>query len=209
MSFDPLVRIACGVEYNGAAYRGWQDQKSQPDTVTVQQSVEKALSFVANEPVEIVCAGRTDCEVHATAQAIHFDTRVSRSTDSWLLGGNANLPADIRLQWVKVVAEEFHARFSAVSRAYRYVIDNSPRQSAILQSRVSWHRRPLDEKAMGLGAHSLLGEHDFSSFRAKACQANRPIRTITQLDIHRSGRFIYIDIAANAFLYHMVRNIVG
>ena len=203
-----MTRIVCGLEYDGSAYRGWQRQLTT-STPTVQGTLEKALSFVANQPVEVVCAGRTDCGVHATSQVVHFDTDVIRSQRSWLLGANANMPADVRLQWVRQASEDFHARFSALSRSYRYVIYNHAMTSAILRSRVCWERQPLDEARMASAAQYLIGEHDFSSFRARACQANRPVRTITRLQVSRQQQFVYLDIDANAFLYHMVRNIAG
>ncbi|MEE9492922.1 MAG: tRNA pseudouridine(38-40) synthase TruA [Gammaproteobacteria bacterium] len=203
-----MTRIVCGLEYDGSAYRGWQRQLAT-NTPTVQGALEKALSFVANQPVDVVCAGRTDCGVHATSQVIHFDTTVARSHRSWLMGGNANMPADVRLQWVREASEDFHARFSAISRSYRYVIYNHTLASAILRSRVCWERQALDETRMADAASYLVGEHDFTSFRARACQANRPVRTITRLQVTRQGQFVYLDIDANAFLYHMVRNIAG
>lgn len=200
------MRYACGVEYNGAGFHGWQQQ---PHARSVQGDVQAALSKVANHPVQVVCAGRTDSGVHATMQVIHFDSEAPRTLYSWLMGVNANLPSDVCVLWVKEVNEEFHARFSARLRCYRYVILNRHISSALLRHRASWDYRPLDEKRMNEAAGILVGEHDFSSFRATGCQANSPIRTIHRLEVTRSGLFLYIDVQANAFLHHMVRNIAG
>ena len=175
----------------------------------MQANVGRALSKVANQPVKVVCAGRTDTGVHATWQIIHFDSDVERSPRSWVLGANANLPDSVRLLSAQSVDDTFHARFSALSRYYRYVILNRDVRTALLRQRVSWHYQPLDVCLMQQAAELLHGEHDFSSFRAVACQANNPVRTIQRLDISRSGDFLYLDIQANAFLHHMVRNIAG
>ncbi|MFQ5642945.1 MAG: tRNA pseudouridine(38-40) synthase TruA [Thiogranum sp.] len=200
------MRIACGVEYNGAGFCGWQRQHHAR---SVQADVEAALSRVADHPLQVVCAGRTDSGVHATWQIIHFDSEAVRSDRSWVLGANANLPADVRLLWARAVDDDFHARFSAQERRYRYVILNREIRSALLHRQVTWHYRPLELSRMQEGALHLLGEHDFSSFRALACQAHSPVRTIHRLDISRSGEYLYLDIVANAFLHHMVRNIAG
>jgi len=200
------MRIACAVEYDGAGYSGWQRQEHAR---SVQESVEKALSFVADHPVDVSCAGRTDAGVHATRQVIHFDTAAPRSERSWLLGANANLPDDVRITCVQPVDDGFHARFSARARSYRYVILNSDVPSALLRRRVTWEHRPLDVAAMRRAARCLIGEHDFSSFRAVACQAKSPVRTIHRLALARSGQLVYLDVQANAFLHHMVRNIAG
>jgi tRNA pseudouridine38-40 synthase len=175
----------------------------------VQAAVERALSFVAAHPVEVSCAGRTDAGVHAAWQVIHFDSGARRSQRSWLLGGNANLPAAVRMLQVQPVAADFHARFSARSRSYRYVILNREVPGALLRGRVTWERRPLQVERMQQGAGYLLGEHDFNAFRAVACQARSPVRTIHRLRVVRSGALVYLDIEANAFLHHMVRNIAG
>ncbi len=198
--------IACGVEYDGAGFSGWQ---SQPHAPSVQAEVEAALSKVADHPVQLCCAGRTDAGVHATHQVIHFETTAERRDRSWVLGTNANLPAEITLTWACRVDDNFHARFSAEARSYRYVILNREIPSALLRRRVTWVHEPLDADRMQAGAGYLLGEHDFSSYRATACQARSPVRTIHRLDIRRHGDFIYLDIEANAFLHHMVRNIAG
>ncbi len=200
------MRIALGIEYDGSAFFGWQRQAG---TRTVQGCLEQAVSQVANHPVTVVCAGRTDTGVHATGQVVHFDSEAPRSLRSWLLGINSNLPADANVSWVQPVEEDFHARFRAESRQYRYVILNRPTRSALLRQRVCWEHQTLDESAMGEGARHLLGEHDFTSFRTVACQAKHPVRTLQRLDVQRSGEFIYIDVQANAFLHHMVRNIAG
>lgn len=200
------MRIACAVEYDGSAYSGWQRQAR---VRSAQAAVERALSFVADHRVEVSCAGRTDAGVHATWQIIHFDTEAERSPRSWLLGSNANLPGDVRLLWAQPVDTAFHARFSAEARRYRYVILNSEVPSALLRQRVTWEHRQLDAARMQQGAAYLLGEHDFSAFRAVACQAKSPVRDVQHLEIRRSGRLLYLDIQANAFLHHMVRNIAG
>ena len=200
------MRIVCRVEYNGAGFYGWQ---RQPHARSVQADIEAALSRVANQPVQVVCAGRTDSGVHATGQIIHFDSPVERSERSWMLGANANLPDDARLLWARTVDDDFHARFSAQERSYRYIILNREVRSALLHRQVTWHYQPLEVSRMQEGARYLLGEHDFSSFRALACQAHSPVRTIHRLDVTRSGDYLYLDVVANAFLHHMVRNIAG
>lgn len=199
-------RLAIGIEYDGTAYNGWQ---IQPHAPSIQQSLNTAISVVAAEAVECVGAGRTDTGVHATGQVAHFDTTAVRSIRSWLLGVNSNLPSDINVNWVSEVDSDFHARFSARSRSYRYVILNRPVRSALLRHRAWWVLKPLDEVRMQRAADTLLGEHDFSSFRAAACQASSPVRTISELTVRRDGEFIYVDCSANAFLHHMVRNLVG
>lgn len=200
------MRVACGVEYDGAGYSGWQ---AQPHASSVQAVVEKALSKVANHPVQLCCAGRTDAGVHATHQVVHFETTAGRREREWLLGSNANLPDDVTLTWVHGVDDDFHARFSAEARSYRYVILTREVPSALLRRRVTWVHERLDAERMQTGAGYLLGEHDFSSYRATACQARSPVRTVHRLDVSRQGDFIYLDIQANAFLHHMVRNIAG
>lgn len=200
------MRTALGIEYDGAAFCGWQRQTSGR---TVQGCVEQALSRVANQPVSVVCAGRTDTGVHATGQVIHFDSSAARLPENWVRGANANLPGDIRIQWACDVADAFHARFAARRRHYRYIILNAPSAPALLRDRVCWERLPLHVERMQQAARYLLGEHDFTSFRAAACQAKSPTRTIHRLDVTRAGRCIYIDVVANAFLHHMVRCIAG
>lgn len=201
-----MKKIALGIEYDGSAYNGWQSQKHG---YAVQQAVEKAISTVADHKVNIICAGRTDSGVHALGQVIHFETSAARSDYSWIRGVNANLPKDVSIHWAKPVSENFHARFSALSRRYQYIILNQFSRPAILSKRVTWQGKPLDIDSMSKAAEQLLGEHDFSSYRTVACQAKSPIRTIHQLDVGKKGQYICIDICANAFLHHMVRNIAG
>jgi tRNA pseudouridine38-40 synthase len=201
------VRFAAGVEYNGARFHGWEIQ--QPEIRTVQGEVEKALSKVANHFVRVITAGRTDTGVHASGQVIHFESDAPRSERAWVYGANANLPSDVCLSWVQPVSDEFHARFSALSRSYRYVIFNRPVRSAISVAERTWVYRPLDEQRMQVAANDLVGEHDFSSYRAVACQAKSPVRTIHRLEVVRQGEEITINVNANAFLHHMVRNIAG
>ena len=201
-----MNRLAISVEYDGTAYCGWQ---IQPHAPSVQQSLNDALSMVADEPVHCVGAGRTDTGVHASGQVAHFDTLAERSPRSWLLGVNSNLPADINLRNVWLVDEHFHARFSAIRRAYRYIILNRPVRSALARDRAWWVHRPLAVETMAAAAGCLVGEHDFSSFRAAECQARSAIRNLLVLSVAQSGDRIVIDCEANAFLHHMVRNIVG
>jgi tRNA pseudouridine38-40 synthase len=200
------LRLALGVEYDGSRFAGWE---AQPGRRTVQEAVETALSRVADHPVRVVCAGRTDAGVHAWGQVVHFDAGVERPERAWLLGGNANLPADVGLAWLRPVPDDFDARRSALRRRYRYLFYNHPLRPALLRERVSWECRPLDAERMQQGAAFLLGEHDFSAFRAAACQARSPVRRIERLEVRRQGRLIAIDVVANAFLHHMVRNIAG
>lgn len=200
------ARIALGVEYDGTAYNGWQRQRNG---IGVQALLEKALSRVANETIEVNCAGRTDTGVHASGQVVHFDTRVERSNRDWLLGTNSNLPDDINATWVRCVDADFHARFSATARHYRYRILNRPERSSLYRHRAWWVCPQLDDRAMQAGADYLLGEHDFSAFRATGCRASTACREVTSLVIERTQYWITLDITANAFLQHMVRNITG
>ncbi len=199
-------KFAIGIEYSGANYCGWQQQR-QCDSI--QQNLQEAIGFVANHPVQLVCAGRTDAGVHAVEQVAHFESDSKRDTRAWILGSNCQLPRDIRIKWIVPVAEEFHARYSAVARSYRYIILNSEVPSAIFHDRCHWDFHPLDHHKMHDCAQVLLGEHDFSSFRAAGCQAKSACRNVHSVDIFRQGELVYLDIKANAFLYHMVRNIVG
>ncbi|MDM8567303.1 tRNA pseudouridine(38-40) synthase TruA [Candidatus Halobeggiatoa sp. HSG11] len=201
-----MMRIALGIEYVGDNFFGWQ---VQPQLRTVQGCVELALSKVADHPVRVFCAGRTDTGVHALGQVVHADVQVQRSMDSWLLGTNSCLPRDISILWVKLVDENFHARFSAQARYYRYIIFNRPVRPAILHKKVTWEYRALNVQSMQMASKYLIGTHDFSSYRAVACQAKSPIRTILSLNIERVDEKVIIDIAANGFLHHMVRNIAG
>ena len=200
------MRFAAGVEYDGCGFFGWQ---RQTEGRTVQSCVEKALSKVADHSLKVVCAGRTDSGVHATGQVIHFDTEADRPTGNWLRGTNANLPDDVSVQWLVRIDEAFHARFSATQRHYRYIIYNHPCRPALLRNHVCWQHAELDAGIMAAAGRYLLGEHDFTSFRAVACQAHSPIRTIHSLEVRRSDRFVTIDVIANAFLHHMVRCIAG
>jgi tRNA pseudouridine38-40 synthase len=200
------MRIAAILEYDGSAFSGWQRQDHER---SVQQSVEDALSKVANEAVQVTTAGRTDTGVHALAQVIHFDTSAERSTYSWVRGANTYLPEDVSLLWAGQVAEGFHARFGATGRYYRYVIFNRSVRPTTLRSRVSWEYRPLDAERMQAGARHLVGSHDFTSFRASECQAHSPVRELRALTVTRDGDFVHIQAYANAFLHHMVRNIAG
>jgi len=208
------MRIALGVEYDGANFSGWQIQERGR---TVQGCVEQALAQVANHEVRVHCAGRTDSGVHATGQVVHFECDAVRSDRSWVRGANANLPDEVAVIWAKPVSDQFHARFSAQRRRYRYVIYSRSVRPTFLARRVTWDYRPLDIERMQAAANHLLGEHDFSSYRACGCQAKSPVRTVHELNIHKSiqsqsgehGEFIMVDIEANAFLHHMVRNVVG
>lgn len=203
------MRICLTIEYNGSNYHGWQKQANRPDLITVQGCVEEALSKVAASEIKVVCAGRTDVGVHAQNQVVHFDTEIERPLDAWLLGGNSNLPKDISIKTVKEVDDTFHARFSATARRYRYIIYNHKTRPAILNKLATWHRKPLDIKKMHKASQHLLGEHDFSSFRGCDCQSKTPMRNVHSLKVSARGKLVIIDIKANAFLLHMVRNIVG
>ncbi len=200
------MRIAMGVEYDGTNYVGWQFQENG---VSVQAVVEEAISRVADEPIRVVCAGRTDTGVHALGQVVHFDTNAHRDERSWVFGANTHLPKDVAVLWARPVDDEFHARFSAKLRRYRYVILNRAVRPTFLAYRVAWEYRPLDEVRMAEAATFLLGEHDFSAYRAAGCQSKTPVRRIETLNIERKQDVIIIDIVANAFLHHMVRNIAG
>lgn len=200
------MRWAACIEYDGTAYSGWQ---SQPHAPSVQDSLEAALSRVADEPIRTVCSGRTDSGVHAQGQIVHFDTDADRRERSWLLGSNRWLADDIAPQWFVRVPETFHARFNAVARDYRYCILDRDAPSALWRSRV-WHvHRRLDYEAMRDAARALLGQHDFNAFRAAGCQAKTPVRNVHRLEVRRLGDWVRIDVRANAFLHHMVRNIAG
>ncbi len=200
------MRIAIGIEYDGTAYNGWQRQQNGTG---VQQCVEQALSQVADEPLVVHGAGRTDTGVHASAQVAHFDTDRRRIERGWLLGANSNLPNDISVTWVRPVSDEFHARFSATERRYRYVILNRLVRPALERERAWWVCQALDEKVMHEAAQHLVGSHDFSSFRAALCQAKSPQRIVREISVSRHGDRLNIDIRANAFLHRMVRNITG
>ena len=201
-----MSRIALGLEYQGTAFCGWQ---TQPSACAVQDALERALAAIAGEEVATVCAGRTDAGVHALAQVVHFDTGVIRPASAWVHGVNTLLPASVAVTWARPVTDDFHARYSAQERCYRYVLLNHPLRPALNQGRVGWFHAPLDLERMRAAAQCLLGEHDFSAFRSAECQAKSPVREMRRLILRKSGDYIVFDLAANAFLHHMVRNIVG
>lgn len=207
-SFKPGDRVALALSYDGSRYHGWQSQR-KPQVATVQETLEKALSCIADAPIKVQCAGRTDAGVHASHQLVHFDCPVARDEKAWVAGSNTHLPREIAVQWAKPVAADFHARFSATARRYRYIIHNAPARSALLASGVTYQSRPLDHQLMHEAAQALLGERDFTSFRAVACQSNTAMRNVHFVEVTRRGRLVIIDIQANAFLLHMVRNIAG
>ncbi len=200
-------RIALGIEYDGSGFCGWQMQSH--GTRTVQHEIERALSIVADHGVQVVCAGRTDTGVHATGQVVHFDTHAERQTKAWVMGVNANLPDDVCVHWARPVGADFSARFSATRRSYRYVIQQRTARPALYHQRVAWVYQELDTRAMHEAAQALLGENDFSSFRSSACQSEHAMRFMQSVEVSAEGMFVYFDIRANAFLHHMVRNIVG
>jgi tRNA pseudouridine38-40 synthase len=200
------MRIALGLEYDGSAFCGWQ---SQAGGGAVQDALEAALSIVADRPTRVVCAGRTDAGVHALAQVVHFDTDAVRPDTAWVRGVNAHLPPSVAVRWAQPVAEEFHARFSALGRRYRYLLLNRGERPGLMARRVGWCHRPLDVDVMAAAAALLLGEHDFSAFRSVECQAKSPIKTLRRADVARHGDLLVFDFEASAFLHHMVRNLVG
>jgi tRNA pseudouridine38-40 synthase len=200
------MRIAVGLEYDGRGYSGWQHQGHAR---TVQQVVEQALAKVADHPVRVTAAGRTDAGVHATLQVVHFETAAERRPRAWLLGANGNLPPDVGALWAQPVADRFDARRSALSRSYRYLIDNRMPRPALSHGLATWERRALDAERMHAAAQALVGEHDFSAFRALSCQARSARRRIDALRVWRDGDLVQLEVRANAFLHHMVRNIVG
>ena len=216
------MRIAAGIQYRGTAYSGFQEQSPHPQPLSckrgrgvsqeipsIQAALEKAFSKVANHPLKIICAGRTDKGVHATGQVIHFDTDIDRTEHAWLCGANLYLPRDIAVVWIKKTSNDFHARFSALSRTYRYTIYNSAIRPVLDAEIVTWHFAELNLILMQLAAQHLIGEHDFTSFRGSGCQSKSPRRCIESISIAQQGQYIILEITANAFLYHMVRNIVG
>tara|TARA_R110001592_G_scaffold138511_4_gene357626 strand:- start:6364 stop:7287 length:924 start_codon:yes stop_codon:yes gene_type:complete len=200
-------RVALCISYNGNQYFGWQSQKD--DLPTVQKFVEKAISLVANEQIQVVCAGRTDKSVHSSYQVVHFETSAKRDLRSWVFGCNANLPKDISVFWAGEVDEDFHARFSASSRRYNYAIYNHPVRPSNFSTELTWCHHPLDARAMHEAAQYLVGKHDFTSFRAVGCQSKSPIRSLEFVNVRRYGNIVLLDIKGNAFLHHMVRNIAG
>ena len=202
------MRVALGLTYNGSAYEGWQSQLSGN---TVQDKLELALAKFSTQTIRVNCAGRTDAGVHGLMQVVHFDTQLDRETASWVRGTNTFLPTDIAVQWAKVVPDEFHSRGSAIARRYAYVVLESPVRPSVESGRVGWVYRPLDGEKMRKAASYLLGEHDFSSFRAAQCQAKSPIKMLQRIDItQKSGsNYWHFEFEANAFLHHMIRNIMG
>jgi tRNA pseudouridine38-40 synthase len=201
-----MTRIVLGIEYDGSAYAGWQWQSGKR---TVQGEVEAALSSIADQSISVLCAGRTDAGVHALEQVVHFDCEAPRDLKAWLMGGNSRLPDDIRITWAKPAIADFHARYSAIARFYRYVILNRPMKSALLRTQATWCYQSLDAGKMHQAAQHLIGEHDFSSFRAQGCQSKSPNRMMHFIEVYRQDDKVIIDICANAFLHHMVRNIAG
>ena len=202
------MRYVMGVEYDGTNYYGFQSQDN-PQLETIQQKLEEAISSVADHNISIIPAGRTDAGVHATNQVIHFDTDAIREDHAWLMGVNTNLPKDISVKWINRVADDFHARYSAKYRKYQYFIFNSPVRSALWHQKATVIYTSLDEKKMHVAAQSFIGEHDFTSFRSAQCQSKTAMRNIHHIKIERMGLFVLVEIQANAFLHHMVRNIVG
>jgi tRNA pseudouridine38-40 synthase len=199
-------RVAAIVEYDGTGFSGWQ---SQAHSVSLQDAVQDAVGFVAGHPVVTICAGRTDAGVHATGQVIHFDTVAVRTPRAWVLGVNTRLPPAIALQWAGEVAAGFHARHAAIRRIYRYIILNRSARSALHRTRTAWIHRSLDAGAMHSAAQALIGEHDFSAFRSIECQSKTPVRKVERIEVQRTGDTVWMEIEANAYLHHMVRNIVG
>ncbi|MBM3354783.1 MAG: tRNA pseudouridine(38-40) synthase TruA [Betaproteobacteria bacterium] len=206
MSISSTTRIALGIEYDGSRFLGWQ---TQPGGGTVQDALQSALSGIAAEPVGVTCAGRTDRGVHARRQVVHFDTTVARPEGAWVRGVNALLPDSVAVLWSRRVEPAFHARYAAFARTYRYVLLNRAVRPALAARYVGWHHAPLDDEAMRQAAAHLVGEHDYSAFRSAECQASSPVRTVHSIAVLRSGERIDILIRANAFLHHMVRNLVG
>ncbi len=200
------MRIALGLEYEGSGFCGWQ---SQAGGGAVQNVLESAISIVADAPTRVVCAGRTDAGVHALAQVVHFDTEAVRPDTAWVRGVNAHLPESVAVRWAQPVASDFHARFSARGRRYRYLLLNRAERPGLMARRVGWFHRPLDADAMAVAAGLLLGEHDFSAFRAIECQAKSPVKILRRADLTRHGDLLVFEFEASAFLHHMVRNLVG
>ena len=200
------MRIALGLEYDGSGFCGWQ---SQAGGGTVQDAVESALSRIADAPIRVVCAGRTDAGVHALGQVVHFDSAAVRPDTAWVRGVNSHLPGSIAVRWAQPVPDDFHARFSARGRRYRYLLLNRGERPGLMARRVGWFHRPLDAEAMSGAARLVLGEHDFSAFRAIECQAKSPVKTLRRADVARYGDMLVFDFEASAFLHHMVRNLVG
>ena len=200
------MRIALGIEYDGSGFCGWQ---TQPSGCAVQNALDAALSQIAAHPVQTQCAGRTDAGVHALEQVVHFDPSTQRPVSAWVRGVNTLLPPTIAVRWGREVPQEFHARYSARGRAYVYLLRNRPPRPGLLHAHLGWHHRPLELDRMRAAARCLLGTHDFSAFRAAECQARSAIKELRRAQIERHGDLIVFDFAADAFLHHMVRNLVG
>ncbi len=200
------MRIALGVEYDGSAFHGWQ---VQPGGGTVQDALQAALREIAGVPVDVVCAGRTDAGVHATGQVVHFDAPVERPLSAWMRGVNTFLPPAVAVRWARPVADDFHARFAAFGRRYRYLLLNRPQRPGVWHGRAGWYHHALDAAAMQQAADHFVGEHDFSAFRAAECQAKSPVKTLRRAEVRRVGDLVVFDFEASAFLHHMVRNMVG
>ena len=201
-----VMRLALGLEYAGQSFTGWQ---SQPDGRGVQDALERALAGIAGAPVRTIAAGRTDTGVHATMQVVHFDTDALRPATAWVRGVNSHLPSDVAVVWVQLVAADFHARFAATSRHYTYWLVSRAVRPALLAGRVGWYHRPLDVTSMCDAARALAGTQDFSAFRAAECQAKSPVKTLSTIELAAVGEFVRFDFSANAYLHHMIRNIVG
>lgn len=200
------MRVALGVEYDGSAFHGWQ---VQPGGGTVQDALQAALREIAGVPVDVVCAGRTDAGVHATGQVVHFDAPVERPLSAWVRGVNTFLPPAVAVRWAQPVADDFHARFAAFGRRYRYLLLNRPQRPGVWHGRAGWYHHALDAAAMQQAADRFVGEHDFSAFRAAECQAKSPVKTLRRAEVRRVGDLVVFDFEASAFLHHMVRNMVG
>jgi tRNA pseudouridine38-40 synthase len=201
-----MRKIALGVEYDGAPFCGWQ---TQPSGCAIQDALERSLAAIAEHDVQTICAGRTDAGVHALGQVVHFDTSATRPENAWVRGVNSSLPTGIRVLWACEVDDAFHARYSATHRSYLYFLLNRAQESALLATRVGWFHRPLEVERMRVAAKALVGEHDFSAFRSAECQARNPVRVLSRLNIDRRGDLVRFELRSNAFLHHMVRNIVG
>lgn len=201
-----MKRIVLGIEYDGSRFFGWQWQVEQRN---IQHELQQALSKIAQHPITVQCAGRTDTGVHATEQVVHFDTSAIRTLEAWHRGTNTHLPPDVRVIWAQEAIGDFHARYSAIARFYRYIILNRATPSALLHGQTTWCPNPLDEEKMHQAAQCLIGQHDFSSFRAQGCQSKSPFRKMYFIDVHREDEKVIIELSANAFLHHMVRNIAG
>jgi tRNA pseudouridine38-40 synthase len=200
------MRLAIALEYDGSLFCGWQ---SQPSGCGIQDAVEKAIAEIAGEPVGVTAAGRTDTGVHASYQVAHFEVSVERPLTAWVRGVNTNLPEGVAVTWAREVAEDFHARFAVEERGYRYILLNHAIRPGVMRGKVGWHHRPLDEQIMQRAALKLLGQHDFSAFRAAECQARSPVKEMRVASISRKGNYLVLDFRADGFLHHMVRNIVG